>query len=67
MEEVGELHVDWSHGAGVLHDPVFVHIRSIVVTGSAGIVQKVRRNVKKGGGGGKFFRVQRTKVYLIVT
>lgn len=44
MEEVGELHVDWSHGASVLHDPVFVHIRSIVVARGAGIVQKVGRN-----------------------
>lgn len=47
MEEVGELHVDGSHGARVLHDPVFVHIGSIVVAGRAGRVQKVGRKVKK--------------------
>ena len=35
MEEVGELHVDGSHGACVLHDPVFVHIWGIVVAGGA--------------------------------
>lgn len=40
MEEVGELHVDWSHGASVLHDPVFVHVWSIVVAGRAGMAQK---------------------------
>lgn len=47
MEEVGELHVDWSHGASVLHDPVFVHIWSIVVAGRAGMVEKVGGKVKK--------------------
>lgn len=47
MEEVGELHVDRSHGACVLHDPVFVHIRSVVVAGRAGMVQKVERKVAK--------------------
>lgn len=36
MEEVGELHVDRSHGACVLHDPVFVHVWGIVVAGGTG-------------------------------
>lgn len=35
MEEIGELHVDGSHGACVLHDPVFVHIWGIVIAGGA--------------------------------
>lgn len=35
LEEVGELHVDGLHGARVLHDPVLVHVRSVVVTGCA--------------------------------
>lgn len=35
MEEVGEFHVDGSHWARVLHDPVFVHIWGIVVAGGA--------------------------------
>lgn len=39
MEEVGELHVDRSHGACVLHDPVFVHIWGIVVAGGTGKAQ----------------------------
>lgn len=43
MKEVGEFHVDGSHGARVLHDPVFVHIRGIVVAGGAG-----RKRQKKG-------------------
>jgi len=41
MQEVGELHVDWFHGACVLHDPMFVHIWGIVVARGA-------RNTKKG-------------------
>lgn len=44
MEEVGELHVDRSHGACVLHDPVFVHIWSIVVAGGAGRPQGGRED-----------------------
>lgn len=40
MEKVGELHVDGSHGAGVLHDPVFVHIWRIVVAGGAKRAQR---------------------------
>lgn len=63
MEEVGELHVDWSHGASVLHDPVFVHIRSIVVAWGAGMVQEVGRKVFKKS----VFRINRTKGHLIVT
>lgn len=39
MEEVSELHMNRSHGARVLHDPVFVHIWSIVVAGGAGRAQ----------------------------
>lgn len=39
MEEVGELHVDRSHGACVLHDPVFVHVWGIVVAGGTGKAQ----------------------------
>lgn len=35
LKEVRELHVDGLHGAGVLHDPVLVHVRSVVVTGCA--------------------------------
>lgn len=35
MQEVGELHVDRFHGARVLHDPMFVHIRGIVVARGA--------------------------------
>lgn len=35
VQEVGELHVNGSHGPGVLHDPVFVHIWGVVVAGSA--------------------------------
>lgn len=49
MEEVGELHVDGSHGACVLHDPVFVHIWGIVVAGGARRAQRRERrhrNVK---------------------
>lgn len=66
MEEVGELHVDWSHGACVLHDPVFVHIRSVVVAGRAAMVQNVGRKVKKKEKK-SVFRIHRTKLYLIVT
>lgn len=51
MEEVGELHVDGSHGACVLHDPVFVHIWGIVVAGGARRAQRRERgerHVKQG-------------------
>lgn len=47
MEEVGELHVDWSHRASVLHDPVFVHVWSIVVAGRARMAQKVKKKKEK--------------------
>ncbi len=43
MEEVGELHVDGPHWTRVLHDPVFVHIRSIVVTWGAKGAQRRER------------------------
>lgn len=60
MEEVGELHVDRSHGASVLHDPVFVHIWSIVVARGAGTAQNIGRNVKKE-------RINGPKVHLRIT
>lgn len=40
MEKVGELHVDGFHGAGVLHDPVFVHVWGIVVAGGTAEAQR---------------------------
>lgn len=40
MQNVGKFHVDGQHGACVLHDPVFVHIRCIVITGSSENTQK---------------------------
>lgn len=47
MEEVGEFHVNGSHGACVLHDPVFVHIRGIVVAGGAGRKQRMQRRDRR--------------------
>lgn len=35
VQEVSELHVNWSHRTGVLHDPVFVHVWGVVIAGSA--------------------------------
>lgn len=46
MQEVGELHVDRFHGARVLHDPMFVHIRGIVVARGA----ERAKGKKKGDG-----------------
>lgn len=36
LQHVGELHVDGLHGAGVTHDPVFVWVWSVIITGSTG-------------------------------
>lgn len=46
MQEVGKLHVDRFHGARVLHDPMFVHIRGIVVARGA----KRAKGKEKGDG-----------------
>lgn len=36
LQHVGELHVNWLHGSNVTHDPVFVWVWSVVITGSSG-------------------------------
>lgn len=64
MEEVGKLHVDRSHGASVLHDPVFVHIWSIVVAGRAGMAQKSWKKSLKKKEKKSAFKIHRTKVTL---
>lgn len=33
LQHVGELHMNGLHGAGVAHNPVFVWIRGVVITG----------------------------------
>lgn len=33
LQHVGELHVNGLHGAGVTHNPVFVWIRGVIITG----------------------------------
>lgn len=33
LQHVGELHMNGLHGAGVTHNPVFVWIRGVVITG----------------------------------
>lgn len=64
VEKVGELHVDGSHWACVLHDPVFVHIWCIVVAGGARRAQQREtrhRHVKKL----VVFRFDGTCVYTV--
>lgn len=40
MQDVCEFHVDGQHGARVLQNPVFIHVRCIVVTRSSENIQK---------------------------
>lgn len=63
MEEVGELHVDRSHGACVLHDPVFVHVRGIVVAGGAGRAQGRQRGPPTCKKTQPTLRVNRTTIH----
>ncbi len=43
LQHVGELHVNGLHGAGVAHNPVFVWIRGVVITGRSEWEEKSHR------------------------